>query len=300
MQKTNTLALAALAFTTVVWGVTPVFVRSVSLFLGPTQALIIRLVITGLIFTLILSCTTGFKIDRQDLIKLTLLSLLGMLGYYAGTVYGYAIVPSGIGALIMSTQPLIIALLAWAIGTERIGLATILGLLVSFLGSILLVWGDSWSTGDAIDSTFLLGCLMIFLGGSGWCLFVVFSKELIQRYGAMKITGLSNLIIMLPALPFISGDTATALSGMNLNEATSLAILIVIGAVVAVYTWNFAAGLLRPSMLGSALYIIPVIALFAGWAALNEIITQNTLFAAALIMAGVAISQLKLKQRQPA
>jgi drug/metabolite transporter (DMT)-like permease len=300
MQKSSTLALAALAFTTLVWGVTPVFVRSVSLFLGPTQALIIRLVLTGLIFTLIIAATTGFKIERKDLVKLTLLSLVGMLGYYAGTVFGYTVVPAGIGALIMSTQPLMIALLAWGIGTERIGFATVLGLLVSFVGSILLVWGNSLNGENSVDLTFLLGCLMIFLGGSGWCFFVVFGKDLIKQYGALKITGLSNLIIMMPALPFISSDTIAALSSMNFNEATSLAILIILGAVIAVFTWNYAAGLLRPSLLGSSLYVIPVLALCAGWAALNETVTQSTLFAAAMIMAGVAISQFKPRLRQPA
>jgi drug/metabolite transporter (DMT)-like permease len=300
MQKSNTIALAALAFTTLVWGVTPVFVRSVSLFLGPTQALIIRLVLTGLIFTLILAVTTGFKMERKDAFKLVMLSLVGMLGYYAGTVFGYAIVPAGIGALIMSTQPLTIALLAWGFGTERIGLATIIGLLVSFIGSVLLVWGNSLRGENSVDLIFLLGCLMIFLGGTGWCFFVVFAKDLIKQYGALKITGLSNLIIMLPALPFLSGETLTALTGMNVNEVTSLAILILIGAVIAVFTWNYAAGHLRPSVLGSSLYIIPVLALFAGWAALNETITQTTLFAAALIIAGVAIAQYKPKLRQPA
>jgi drug/metabolite transporter (DMT)-like permease len=300
MQNHNTLALAALAFTTLIWGITPVFVRSVSLFLGPTQALIIRLVLTGLVFTLILAVTTGFKMERKDAFKLALLSLVGMLGYYAGTVFGYTVVPAGIGALIMSTQPLVIALVAWVFGMERIGLATIVGLLVSFIGSIFLVWGNSLNGGNSVDLTFLLGCLMIFLGGTGWCLFVVFGKDLINRYGPLKITGLSNLIIMLPALPFVSGDTITALGGMNFNEALSLAVLILLGAVIAVFTWNYAAGHLRPSVLGSSLYIIPVLALFAGWAALNETITQTTLFAATLIMAGVAISQFKPKQRQPA
>jgi drug/metabolite transporter (DMT)-like permease len=300
MQNHNSIALAALAFTTLIWGITPVFVRSVSLFLGPTQALIIRLVLTGLVFTLILAVTTGFKMERKDAFKLVLLSLVGMLGYYAGTVFGYTVVPAGIGALIMSTQPLVIAMVAWGFGMERIGLATIVGLLVSFVGSIFLVWGNSLNGGSSVDLTFLLGCLMIFLGGTGWCLFVVFGKDLINRYGPLKITGLSNLIIMLPALPFISGDTIAALNGMNFNEALSLAILILLGAVIAVFTWNYAAGHLRPSMLGSSLYVIPVLALFAGWAALNETITQTTLFAAALIMAGVAISQFKPKQRQPA
>jgi drug/metabolite transporter (DMT)-like permease len=297
MQKAETRALAALAFTTVVWGVTPVFVRSVSLFLGPTQALIIRLVLTGLVFTLLLALTAGFKMERKDLAKLALLSVIGMLGYYAGTVFGFLYAPAGVGTLILSTAPLLIAILAGLLGTERISTATLAGLAVSFAGSVLLVWSESSGEVTA-SSNVVFGCFLIFLASVGWSVFVVLSKPLIQKYGAMKITGLSNLIIMLPALPFISNETISALAGMDQNEALALASLILIGATAAVFTWNYAAGHLRASLLGSSLYMMPVLALAAGWAILNETITQNTLLAAALILAGVAISQYKPKQRQ--
>jgi drug/metabolite transporter (DMT)-like permease len=300
MHNTNTRALAALAFTTIIWGVTPVFVRSVSLFLGPTQALIIRLLLTGLVFTTVLALTTGFKMERKDLVKLAVLSFIGMLGYYAGTVFGFLYAPAGVGTLILSTAPLLIAILAGLIGTERLGLATILGLAVSFAGSVLLVWGQSTGEVTVANANVAFGCFLIFLASVGWSAFVVLSKPLIQKYGALKVTGLSNLIIMLPALPFISSETLSTFTNMNQNEALSLAFLILVGATLAVFTWNYAAGHLRPSLLSSSLYIMPVLALAAGWAILNEIITQNTLLAAALILAGVAVSQYKPKQRQAA
>jgi drug/metabolite transporter (DMT)-like permease len=298
MQKSETSALAALAFTTLVWGVTPVFVRSVSQFLGPTQALIIRLLLTGLVFTLVLAFTTGFKIDRKDLIRLAALSFIGMLGYYTGTVFGFLYVPAGVGTLIMSTAPLLIAILAGLIGTEKLTAATMLGLAVSFTGSVILVWGESISDATVAHSNVTLGCFLIFLASLGWSIFVVFCKPLIQKYGALKITGLSNLIIMLPALPFISSDTIATFSGMNRNEALALAFLILVGATLAVITWNYAVGHLRPSLLSSSLYMMPVLALAAGWTMLGEVVARHTLIAAALILAGVAIAQFKPKKRQ--
>jgi drug/metabolite transporter (DMT)-like permease len=298
MQKSETSALAALAFTTLVWGVTPVFVRSVSQFLGPTQALIIRLLLTGLVFTLVLAFTTGFKMDRKDLAKLALLSLIGMLGYYAGTVFGFLYAPVGVGTLIQSTAPLLIAILAGIIGTEKLTAATTLGLAVSFAGSVLLVWGESISEATVSDSNVSFGCLLIFLASLGWSIFVVLSKPLIKKHGALKITGLSNFIIMLPALPFLSGETLSALSGMNHNEVLALAFLILVGATLAVFTWNYAAGHLRPSLLSLSLYMMPVLALAAGWALLGEVISLHTVIAAGLILAGVAIAQFKPKKRQ--
>jgi drug/metabolite transporter (DMT)-like permease len=299
MQDIKNRPLAALAFTTLIWGVTPVFVRSVSLFLGPTQALIIRLLLTGLVFIVVLFFPAGFRIERKDLIRLAPLSIVGMLGYYAGTIFGFLYAPAGVGTLILSTAPLLIAIFASLIGSERLGPATILGLIVSFAGSVLLVWGQSSSDMTLSNSNIIYGCFLIFLASVGWSAFVVLSKPLIQKYGAMKITGLSNLIIMLPALPFVSAETVTAFTGMNQNEALALAFLILIGATLAVFTWNYAVGHLPPSLLSSSLYVMPVLALAAGWAILNETITQNTLLAAALIVAGVAIAQYKPKLRQP-
>jgi drug/metabolite transporter (DMT)-like permease len=295
MQSTQSKALAALAFTTIVWGITPVFVRSFSLAVGPYQALIIRLILTGLVFAAVLALTTGFQVDRKDWPKLVALSLIGMLGYYVGTIFGFTYAPAGTGTLIVSTQPLLIAVLASFAGTERLTRTTILGLLVSLAGSALLVWGDNMTGGMVTKSSLVLGCALIFLAGLCWSIFVVFSKPLLQRYGSLKITGLSNLIIMLPALPFISNDTLTGLTSMNQQAWVSLAFLIVVGATLAVFTWNYAAGHLKPSLLGSAMYVMTVIALIAGWAILSEAITQNIIMAASLIMAGVAISQLKLR-----
>jgi drug/metabolite transporter (DMT)-like permease len=72
-------------------------------------------------------------------------------------------------------------------------------------------------------------------------------------------------------------------------------LLILIGATAAVFTWNYAAGHLPPSLLGSALYMLPVLALIAGWAILDEVTTAHTLIAAAVILAGVAIAQMTPK-----
>jgi drug/metabolite transporter (DMT)-like permease len=293
MQNKNTIALLALGFTTLVWGITPVFVRSLSVQLGPYEALIIRLVLTGIVFASVLSVSTGFKVDRSDWPKLVFLSVIGMLGYYAFSVFGFAYAPAGLGTLIYSTQPLLIAIFASFAGTEKLTRFVVFGLVVSFAGSILLVWGEDMSSG----SNLALGCFLIFCSGLGWSAFVVHCKPLIQRYGALKITGLSNVIIMFPALPFVSTDTFNTLRNMDQNAIFSLAFLILVGSTISVFTWNYASGILRPLLLASSLYILPILALAAGWAILHEPITANTILAATVILAGVAIAQIKPKPK---
>lgn len=291
-------ALAALLFTTLTWGVTPVFVRAFSLAVGPIDALLIRTTLVAIVFIVLMALTTGFAIAGKDWPRLLLVSLVGVLGYFVFSIFGFVHAPAGIGTLIMSTQPLLIAIFARLAGTEKLTTATIIGLLVSFGGSVLLVSGNDLATTTSTTAQVLMGCVLIFLAGISWAVFVVFSRTLILDYGSLKITGYSSILIVPPILlmllvPSLGADPVAKIATLDGNAWASLAFLTFIGATLSVVTWNYAAGVLKPSMLGAALYVIPVLAVFAGWAMLGEQITLHIIIAAIIILAGVAISQLK-------
>jgi drug/metabolite transporter (DMT)-like permease len=293
MHSDTTKPLLALAFTVFVWGITPVFVRGISLALGPYDALIIRLAISAVIYGVILALTSGFKFPRQDWPRLLAVSFFGMLVYFSFSIFGFRYAPAGVGTLIMSSQPIIIGLLAFAAGAERISVMTIVGLLVSFAGSVLLVWGDDLGVAAASKADVLLGCGLIFLASLGWAVYVVFSRPLTQRHGAIKISCLTNMLIALPVLPFLRGDMIGKVLHMPFDAKLGFLFLTTIGTL-SVFSWNFAAPRLRPSVLGASLYVMPVTAIFAGWLILNEAITLQIIVAAAVILVGVGISQLRL------
>ncbi len=293
MPSVSTKPLLALAFTVIVWGITPVCVRGVSLALGPYDALIIRLSISAVIYAVILALTVGFSFPREDWPRLLLVSYFGMLAYFAFSVFGFAYAPAGVGTLIMSSQPIIIGMMAYAAGAERITKMTILGLLVSFAGSVILVWGDDLGVAAASKADLLLGCGLIFLASLGWAVYVVFARPLAQRHGAIKLSCLTNILIALPMLPFLHGGQLHKLLQMPTNAKLGFLFLATIGTV-SVFSWNYAAPRLRPSLLGSSLYVMPVTAIFAGWLILHEAVTMQITFAAVVILLGVGISQLPL------
>jgi drug/metabolite transporter (DMT)-like permease len=299
MHTGTSKALAALIFTIVLWGIAPVFIRGVSVALGPADAFVIRLVASGLIFTVIAFFTTGFAISRKDVPHLLFITFIGLFGYYAGTIFGFAYAPAGIGSLIMSSQPILIGLIAWAVGSERITLATVLGLAIALAGSVLLVWGDDLGISAAQKSDLLIGVGLILIASITWAIYVVFSRSLSEKLGAIKVTCLSNMLIALPMLPFLRKDMIAKVAAMPTEAMTGLALLLTVGSL-SVITWNFAAPKLKPSLLGMSLYMIPVIGVFAGWLILGEVITPQIIFAAALILLGVAVSQLKTFSRKPA
>jgi drug/metabolite transporter (DMT)-like permease len=285
----NYLPLLALGFTVLVWGVAPAIIRSFSLAAGAADALVIRSVATGICCVVLLPFCGGFAVAQQDVPRLLLISLVGMFGYFAGSVFGFAYITSAIGGIVISTQPLLIALLASVIGAERVAVPNIIGLIVPFIGSLYLFSGDA--QGNLSQSHMIIGGLLIFMSGAFWAVYVIYSKSLIQTYGSVKLSLLSLAIATLPALVFISPSTWETTINLDQNAVFSLFYLTFIGTLVTLGTWNYAVGLLRPTAVGASLYLIPIFAIAAGTLLLGEIVTATTLIAGAIILLGVAIAQ---------
>jgi drug/metabolite transporter (DMT)-like permease len=166
---------------------------------------------------------------------------------------------------------------------------TIIGLIVSFAGSLYLFSGDAQQ--GLSQAHMIIGGLLIFMSGAFWSVYVIFSKSLIQVYGSMKLSLLSLAIATLPALLFISPGTWATTNGLDQNAIFSLVYLTLIGTLLTLGTWNYAVGLLRPTAVGASLYLIPIFAITAGTTLLGEMVTVTTLIAGAIILLGVAIAQ---------
>ena len=136
-----------------------------------------------------------------------------MLGYNLGSTFGFEHVPAGIGGLIIGTQPLLIALLAALIARERLTPATILGLIVAFIGTGLLFWNDLAKAAEG--SPLLWGGFLIFMSGVAWAVYVVLAKPLIQTYGAYPVSAISIALATLPMLFMASADTLATVKSMS-------------------------------------------------------------------------------------
>jgi drug/metabolite transporter (DMT)-like permease len=283
------LPLLALGFTVLIWGVAPAIIRSFSLTAGAADALVIRSVAVGICCLVLLPFFGGFSVARQDIPRLCLISLIGIFGYTSGSIFGFAYVTSAIGGIVISTQPLLIALLASMVGAERLTLATVTGFIVSFAGSLYL-FSDGAQIGLS-HSSMITGGLLVFISGAFWAVYVIYSRSLIQAYGSVKISLLSLALAALPALLFISPGTWTTITSLDQEAILTLCYLTVIGTLVTLGTWNYAVGQLRPTAVGASLYLIPVFAIMAGALLLDEVITPTTLIAGGIILLGVAIAQ---------
>ncbi len=288
-------AVIALVFTIFVWGVAPAFVRSFSLTTGPSDAIVIRMCFTAL-SALPLFLYSGIHIDKSDFGRLFVVAVIGMFGYFLGSIFGYAYVPAGFGSMIIAVQPLLIALIAAMIGADKLTLPSIVGLIISFVGSIYLFAGNAG--GDMKFNDMLLGGILLLGCDIGWAIYVIFSKPLIRKYGTFKITAWTLLLCAPPSLVFLSSTTLSTALSLDGQAFFSLFFLSVIGTVICVVTWNFAVPHLSSTTMGASLYLIPVLSVLSGWAVLHEKISNSTLIAGLIILAGVAVAEFGSSKKQ--
>jgi drug/metabolite transporter (DMT)-like permease len=292
MKQSNSASLArpaiALCFTIFVWGVAPAFIRGLSLATGPHDAMVIRMWVTAF-SALPLFLLNGWRIERKDIGTLLLISMIGNFGYFLGSVFGYSLVPAGFGTMIIAIQPFMIALLAVALGRDNLSKAALLGLTISFAGTIYLFSGN---IGGSIPfDDMIKGGLLFLFCDVGWAIYVVFSRPMVQKYGTFKISAWVLVLSAVPALAFFSETTVPTLLNLDRQSVFSLLFLSVVGTVICTTTWNFAVQHLSATTMGASLYVIPLLAVAAGWAVLGEDASFATLVAGVVILAGVAIAE---------
>jgi drug/metabolite transporter (DMT)-like permease len=287
MKPNHLWPALALATTVIIWSVTPSLVRSFAQETGPGEAIAIRM-ITNAAFCLPLLLMIGPRIERQDWKSLALIGIIGNFGYYIGSNYGFANLSAGAGGMVYATNPLMIAALAIAVGSERLSLPVILGLLISFVGTVYL-FADGLGSGGSGKPIF--GGLMMLFGCACWAVYVIFARPLIMKYGPLKITLWSTMLCALPALFFASPQTIPTALHLSQNAIVALLLMSLIGTIFSVNLWNYAAGHLPSTSVGAALYLIPpCIALF-GWLVFGEATGVNTLIGGFIILIGVAVAE---------
>lgn len=288
MTAHRSRAVAALLTTMIIWGTSAVFMRTTALTLAAENALALRYVVLVPIVVPGLLITGSWRIARQHWLRL-IFTAAGMFGSSWFTIQGFARVAAGLGTVISMVEPIIIALLAWAILREPLSSRIWLGLLVSLTGAAILFWPDIiTSPANPVDR---LGVLFLLAAPACWAIYTIGAKPLLSHYSGFAVTGWSMLlaaplILFLASKPY--ADLVTTTSPRTWAEIFYLAAFnSLLGAVL----WNYGARHLPGAAVGSFLYLLPVIAVAAGYFMLGELVTPWLVAGGAIILAGVAVAQ---------
>jgi drug/metabolite transporter (DMT)-like permease len=226
-----------------------------------------------------------------------------LLGGNASVAWAEQRVPSGLAAVLIGVVPIWMVGIEWARSGSRPAKRVIGGLLLGVLGVGLLVSPQAGSRSE-VD---LLGAAVLVLASASWAWGSVFSKSAPlppSPFLATSMEMLSGGAIIL-AVAALAGQFhnfhLTAISG---RAAAAWLFLVVFGSLIAFTAYIWLLRVTSIAKVGTYAYVNPIVAVFLGWAILNEPVTLRTIIATLVILLGVALvnvdwSSLGLLERLP-
>ena len=195
-----------------------------------------------------------------------------------------------------STQPLATALIASLfIKEERLTLQRLLGLVVGFLG-VLVLLSNKFQGGFTGQSLGILAMAIAVLGYGSSAVFARLHNEGVtateQALGQMSFA----LIFIMPAMTVIDGSISIPVRPVSYLAFAWLGLL---GSFVAAVIWYELMNEIGPSRVSMTTYLLPLIGVALGGLVLHEKIGWQLLAGGFLIIIGIIIVNRKTTPKQP-
>lgn len=271
---------------TVLWGSNFSVIKHTFEDLPPLTFNGLRFVIASMAIAAIsLAMNRDLKVDQGDRGRMFMLALFGNAMYQVFFIIGVQRTRAGSAALIVSTTPLLTAVIGRLSGQERFRAEGVAGLLAAVFGVGLIILGGSsgYPSGES-----LVGDLLLLTSSICWAIYTVASRPMLRRYGSMKTTAL----MMLLGTPVLLAVAAPSLLRHDWSRVRPLAwgglfYSALLSIVLAYIIWNH--GVRRIGSTKTAVYsnLTPVVAMIVAWPALGETPTAAQICGAAIIFISI-------------
>ncbi|SEI64979.1 DMT family transporter [Achromobacter sp. NFACC18-2] len=232
----------------------------------PLTLLTVRFLIAGALMLGLAAASGRWKLPAgRDLASLILLGVLNNALYLGLSWSGMITVSSAFTAVLISTNPLLIGVLAGPLLGERLGWRKLLGLSLGLAGVALVLRSRLTGMQEDVHGTLLVtGGLVALVAGT------LLYKRLKPTSGLWTSTGIQSLAGAAALLPF-------ALASENIGDARltaslfwSMAYMIVAVSMGGYYLWFMILGRASATSASALHFLMPPLGLLFGWLVLSE------------------------------
>ena len=226
------------------------------------------------------------KMHRKDIFLLVLSSAIGVVGNQFLYVKGLSLTTAINATLISTTIPVFALLASIVFGYDRISLKRFFGMLLAAIGVLYLV---NPFRGDFSTQT-TLGNILIVSNSFLYGTYIVISKDLFERYGALNVITWIFLVGTAVTLPVgLVVARNENLAALSPAVWVSILVIILLPTVGAYYLNGWALTKVAPSIVAVYIYLQPLIAFGLAPLILGETWNSRTIVSSLLIFLGVAI-----------
>ena len=217
-----------------------------------------------------------------------------LLGGNATVAWAEQQVPSGLAAVLIAVAPIWMVAFEWARGGPRPGKRVIAGLILGLVGLAILVSPK----GDSATKVNPIGAVMLVLASASWAWGSVVSKSAPlpkSRFLATSMEMIGGGVLLLLTALAVGQVAHFRPTEVSVNAVLAWLFLVVFGSLVGFTAYIWLLGVTSIAKVGTYAYVNPIVAVFLGWAILDEPVTGRTLIAALVILVGVALVNIEWK-----
>ena len=277
----------ALIAVQILFGTWPIFGKIVLRSMSTTNLMLCRLIGAAIVLALIQRHLRPLRsMPRRDLAWLTLCSIVGVVGNQFIYLKGLSLTTVINTTLLSTTIPAFTLLVSILLGHDHLSVRRVIGIALAASGVIYLI---NPFRAD-LSSHNMVGNLLVATSSLLYAIYIVISKDLFERYGALNVITwifVVGSIITIPA-GFYSFSSAQ-LQTLPTTVWLTIVFIVLFPTVGAYYLNAWALTKVTPSTVAIYIYMQPLFAFGVAPILLGEKWTWRTVIAAALIFSGVAI-----------
>ncbi len=294
-QSARTLTYVKLVAAMAMWGGTWIAGRVIAQELSaPLAVAALRFVVAGLVVGGVMLLSGGgiaLPKDRQEWGLVWALGFFGIFLYGLCFFFGLQHISAGRGALVVALNPVVIVLLAWAIGKEGMNRRKALGSAIALAGCLTVIGnGDPLALLQGtvgIGEWLIVGCVL------SWAAYTFIGWRATGHFSALATTLYASFsgAFLLGLAALVQGDVD--LAGWSWRVWSSMLFLAVFGTAIA-YTW-FTAAVQQLGAGHASVFInlVPVFAVLQAAILLDERLGMSVLFGGLLVIAGVWLTTVQ-------
>lgn len=297
MSRSKSGVYVSVIMAMVFWGFSFVAFKFANQSFRPITIVFFRLAVSiFFLFGFALAFKRLNRIKRKDQKWFLLLALVEPFIYFLGEAYGLTMVTATVGAVIISTIPLIVPFAAYYLFKEKLTPMNYLGLLISFGGVLLVVL--TRSGGIVADWK---GILLMFVAVLSAVSYTMVVKILAEDYTPITITAYQSfygLIMFIPLFlfmeiphldfSFVTTESLLAVGFLGVFGSGICFILITIGIREL--------GAARANIFGN---LIPVVTAIVSFFLLKEAMPIVKILGICIVILGLLLSQISSLRVKP-
>jgi drug/metabolite transporter (DMT)-like permease len=288
MSNSKLLPYLEAVFAVVIWGASFIATKVVLRDISPVTIVWLRFLMGVIILGIAVGVRKQFLLlHKNEWLYFALLGFLGITFHQWLQSNALQTSEASTTAWIVSTTPVFMALLGWVVLKEKLGWIKIAGILLAFVGVLLVVYDGDLSA-ISLRSFGKPGDILILISAINWTVFSVLSRRGLKQHPATLMMFYVMFIGWLfTSILFFATQNIAEIGQLSTDGWLGITFLGVFCSGLAYIAWYDALQALTTAQTGVFLYIEPLVAVVVAFVVLGEAITAASLLGGAIIILGV-------------